>query len=119
MTIRVYGENGGFQWAQMEPNTLNVKWLDKPSEIRRTGVGPLYSETEAHTRIPAGHPEGYLEAFANIYRNVAKCIQARIDGEEVDPIFMDFPTVEDGVRGMQFIDRVIESGKSSDKWVKV
>ena len=119
LTIRVYGEKGGFQWAQMEPNTLNVKWLDKPSEIRRTGVGPLYPETEAHTRIPAGHPEGYLEAFANIYRNVAKCIQARIDGEEVDPIFMDFPRVEDGVRGMQFIDRVIESGKSSDKWVKV
>jgi predicted dehydrogenase len=119
LTIRVYGEKGGFQWAQMQPNTLNVKWLDKPSEIRRTGVAPLYPETEAHTRIPAGHPEGYLEAFANIYRNVAKCIQARIEGKELDPIYSDFPTVKDGVRGMQFIDKVIESGKSNEKWVTV
>ena len=119
LTIRVYGEKGGFQWSQMEPNTLNVKWLDKPSEIRRTGVGPLYPETEAHTRIPAGHPEGYLEAFANIYRNVAKCIQASIDGTAVDPIFTDFPNVEDGVRGMQFIDKVIESGQSDQKWIKM
>jgi len=119
LTIRIYGEKGGFQWAQMEPNTLNVKWLDKPSEVRRTGVGPLYPETEAHTRIPAGHPEGYLEAFANIYRNVAKCIQANIDGVEVDPIYTDFPSVDDGVRGMLFIDKVIESGKSNQKWIKM
>lgn len=119
LTIRVYGEKGGLQWSQMEPNSLNVKWLDRPSEIRRTGVGPLYPESEAHTRIPAGHPEGYLEAFANIYRNVAKCIQAREDGVEVDPIYEDFPSVEDGVRGMHFIDKVIESGGSDVKWVEM
>jgi len=119
LTIRVYGEIGGLSWSQMEPNSLIVRWLDKPTEIRRTGVAPLYPEAEAHTRIPAGHPEGYLEAFANIYRNVAKCIQARIDGIEVDPIYTDFPTVEDGVRGMHFIDKVIESGNSSEKWIKL
>jgi len=119
LTIRVYGEKGGLQWAQMEPNTLIVKWLDKPTEIRRTGVGPLYPESEAHTRIPAGHPEGYLEAFANIYRNVAKCIQARVEGKQVDPLYYDYPSVEDGVRGMHFIDKVIESGKSDEKWVKM
>ncbi len=119
LTIRVYGEKGGLQWSQMEPNSLNVKWLDKPSEVRRTGVAPLYPESEAHTRIPAGHPEGYLEAFANIYRNVAKCIQARILGKDVDPLYNDYPSVEDGVRGMHFIDKVIESGKSDDKWIKM
>jgi predicted dehydrogenase len=119
LTIRVYGEKGGFQWSQMEPNTLNVKWLEKPSEVRRTGVGPLYPETESHTRIPAGHPEGYLEAFANIYRNIAKCIQANIAGSAVDPIYTDFPKVDDGVRGMQFIDKVIESGQSNQKWIKM
>lgn len=119
LKIRVYGEKGGLEWAQMQPNSLIVKWLDKPTEIRRTGVSPLYPETEAHTRIPAGHPEGYLEAFANIYRNVAKCIQARIDGVEIDPLYLDYPSVEDGVRGMQFIDKVIESGESDVKWVKV
>lgn len=120
LNIRIYGEKGGLKWSQMEPNTLKVSWLDKPTELRRTGVGPLYPESEAHTRIPAGHPEGYLEAFGNIYRNVAKCIQARVDGEEVDPIYTDFPTVADGVRGMKFIDKVIESGNTEDvKWVSM
>ncbi|MDF1694278.1 MAG: Gfo/Idh/MocA family oxidoreductase [Saprospiraceae bacterium] len=119
LTIRVYGEKGGLHWSQMEPNSLIVRWLDKPTEIRRTGVGPLYPESEAHTRIPAGHPEGYLEAFANIYKNVAKCIQARIANTEVDPIHNDFPTVSDGVRGMLFIDKVIESGKSDKKWISM
>ena len=117
--IKVYGEKGGLEWYQMHPNTLTVKWLDKPMEVRRTGVGPLYPLAEANTRIPAGHPEGYLEAFANIYRNVAKCIQARLAGTEVDDIYTDFPTVADGVRGMIFIDKVIESGSSDQKWIQL
>ena len=119
LKIRVYGTNAGIEWHQMEPNTLIVKHGDKPTEIYRTGVGELYPESAAHTRIPAGHPEGYLEAFANIYRNFAKCVQARIDGVTVDPVYDDFPTVEDGLRGMQFIYKVIESGKSDQKWVKM
>jgi len=117
LSIRVYGEKGGLEWHQMEPNSLVVKWLDKPKEILRTGVGDLYPEATSHTRIPAGHPEGYLEAFANIYRNFAKCVQARIDGVEVDPIYKDFPDVNDGVRGMEFIYKVIESGESEKKWI--
>ena len=119
LKIRVYGTNAGIEWHQMEPNTLIVKHGDKPTEIYRTGVGELYPESAAHTRIPAGHPEGYLEAFANIYRNFAKCVQARIDGVTVDPVYDDFPTVKDGLRGMQFIYKVIESGKSDQKWVKM
>lgn len=117
LNIRVYGEKGGLEWRQMEPNTLVVKWLDKPTQYYRTGVGQLYPETRAHTRIPAGHPEGYLEAFANIYRNFAICVRARFEGEEPDPMYTDFPTVHDGVRGMRFIERVIASGKSKQKWV--
>jgi predicted dehydrogenase len=117
LNIRVYGEKGGLEWRQMEPNTLIVKWLDKPTQHYRTGVGALYPEALAHARIPAGHPEGYLEAFANIYRNFAKCIKARLAGQDPDPVYMDFPTVYDGVRGMQFIEKVIESGKSNKKWV--
>ena len=119
LKIRVYGTNAGIEWHQMEPNTLIVKHGDKPTEIYRTGVGELYPESAAHTRIPAGHPEGYLEAFANIYRNFAKCVQARIDGVTVDPVYDDFPSVKDGLRGMQFIYKVIESGKSDQKWVKM
>lgn len=118
LNIRVYGELGGLQWHQQEPNTLVAKWRDAPQQILRTGVGELSPESQAHTRIPAGHPEGYLEAFANIYRNVAKCIRARLEGTEVDAIYQDFPTVSDGVRGMQFIQKVVESSNSSEKWLR-
>lgn len=116
--IYVYGEKGGLEWRQMEPNTLWVKWLDKPTQMYRTGVGDLYPETQAHTRVPAGHPEGYLEAFANLYRNFAQCIKARLDGKDPDPVYTDFPGIEDGVRGMEFIYKVVESSKSEQKWIK-
>jgi predicted dehydrogenase len=116
LNIRVYGTKGGFHWFQMEPNSLYVKWLDKPQEVLRTGVGALYEESLAHARIPAGHPEGYLEAFANIYRNFAYCLQARLKGEAPNPIYMDYPTVEDGLRGMQFIEKVVASSNGDLKW---
>lgn len=119
LNIRVYGTKAGLQWHQMNPNSLVVKWLEKPKEILRTGVGNLYPESLAAARIPAGHPEGYLEAFANVYKNFAKCVQARLDGEEVDPIYQDFPTVKDGVRGMVFIEKVVASSASEEKWTKV
>lgn len=119
LNIRVYGTKAGLQWHQMLPNSLVVKWLDKPKEILRTGVGNLYPASLAATRIPAGHPEGYLEAFANVYRNFAKCVQARLDGVDVDPIYQDFPTVQDGVRGMLFIEKVVASSASEEKWTKV
>ena len=117
LNIRVYGTKGGLQWRQMEPNTLLVKWMDKPTQIYRTGVGELSPEANAHSRIPAGHPEGYLEAFANIYRNVAFCIQARLKGEKANPIYADFPTVSDGVRGMEFIGKLVESNEKGAAWV--
>lgn len=116
LNIRVYGTKGGFHWRQMEPNTLMVKWLDKPEQKRRTGVGELYPASTAHARIPAGHPEGYLEAFANIYRNFAHCVRARLAGVEPDPLLTDFPTVEDGLRGMKFIEKVVASSQSDTKW---
>ncbi|MCB0518121.1 MAG: Gfo/Idh/MocA family oxidoreductase [Saprospiraceae bacterium] len=118
LNIRVYGTRAGLQWFQMEPNTLYVKWLDKPMEVLRTGGSGLYEEAAAHTRIPAGHPEGYLEAFANIYRNFAFCLRARLEGKEAPAVYHDFPSVHDGVRGMQFIEKVIASGKSKKKWVE-
>jgi len=117
LNIRVYGEKGGLYWKQEEPNTLLVTRLDKPKEIYRPKITPLSPEANAHIRVPAGHPEGYLEAFANIYRNFALAVQARMAGEAPDPL-LDFPTVSDGVRGMRFIEKVIESGKSTAKWVK-
>ena len=116
LNIRVYGEKGGIAWRQMEPNTLTVIYQDKPSTIYRTGWAGLEREAIAHTRIPAGHPEGYLEAFANIYRNFAFCIQARSSGEEVDPLYTDFPSIEDGLRGMNFVEKVVAS---KGEWIKM
>ena len=116
LNIRVYGEKGGIAWRQMEPNTLTVMYQDKPSTIYRTGWAGLEREATAHTRIPAGHPEGYLEAFANIYRNFAFCIQARLSGEEVDPLYTDFPSIEDGLRGMNFVEKVVAS---KGEWIKM
>ncbi len=116
LNIRVYGTKGSLQWFQQEPNSLYVRWLDQPMQVLRTGVGELYPEAQAHTRVPAGHPEGYLEAFANIYRNFAICLQARLEGRQPDPLYTDFPTVDDGVRGMQFIYKVVESSNSDQKW---
>jgi predicted dehydrogenase len=117
LNIRVYGEKGGISWRQMEPNTLSVKWLDQPQQLLRTGFGALSPASLAHARIPAGHPEGYLEAFANIYRNFAKAVHAHADGQTPDPLY-DFPSIEDGIRGMKFIDTVVKSAKSNAKWTK-
>lgn len=114
--IRVYGEKGGLEWHQMEPNSLTTRWLDRPTQILRTGVGELYPAAQAAARIPAGHPEGYLEAFANIYKNFAHCLRAHLAGEEPEAVYQDFPTVQDGVRGMQFIERVVHSSASEEKW---
>lgn len=117
--IRVYGEKGGLEWQQMEPNTLILKWTDKPMQVLRTGTS-LGSKVAGHnTRTPGGHPEGYLEAFANIYRNFALTIRAKANSEEPTPEMLDFPGVEDGIRGMQFIDTVVSAGYNDEvKWVK-
>ncbi len=117
--IRVYGDKGGLEWSQVEPNTLIVKWPDKPMQVLRTGTS-LDSEIAAHnTRTPGGHPEGYLEAFANIYRNFSLTVRAKMNNEEPTAEMLDFPGVDDGVRGMQFIDTVVKAGYDDKmKWVK-
>jgi predicted dehydrogenase len=118
INIRVYGEKGGLEWHQLEPNTLTVREQNKQTVVYRTGVGELCASASAHTRVPAGHPEGYLEAFASIYRNVAICIEARWNGSTPDAAYQEFPGVDDGVRGMEFIYRVVESSKNQQKWLK-
>lgn len=117
LNIRIYGEKGGLEWHQQEPNSLVARQIDQSMQVIRTGVGDLYDSTQAHTRLPAGHPEGYLEAFANIYRNFALAIRAFSQPDSGEPNPFDFPTIEDGIRGMKFIHKVVESGKSDQKWV--
>lgn len=114
--IRVYGEKGGLEWKQEDANTLLVKWLDKPTEIYRAGTGYVSSYASHNSRTPAGHPEGYLEAFANLYRNFALTLRAKINGEQPKDEWLDFPGTEEGMRGMAFIENVVASGKSDAKW---
>ncbi len=114
--VRVYGEKGGLEWQQDNANTLLLKWLDKPAEILRTGAGYLSSYATHNARVPAGHPEGYLEAFANLYRNFALSIKADIAGKPAEKEWLDYPGIEEGIRGMAFVENVIASGKSDAKW---
>ncbi len=116
LRIRVYGENGGIEWQQSDANTLQVKWLNKPAEVWRTGSAYLSSYAQHNTRTPAGHPEGYLEAFANLYRNFALTVKAGLEGRVPEEEWLDFPGAEEGVRGMAFIEHVIRSGQSAEKW---
>ena len=116
LKIRIYGEKGSIEWAQHEPNTLLVKWLDKPTEIYRAGQPYLSDIAKHNCRTPGGHPEGYLEAFGNIYRNFAQSLMAKMNGEEPTKEMLDYPRADEGVRGMAFIDSVVASSKSNEKW---
>jgi len=116
--IRVYGEKGGLEWKQEDANTLLVRWLDKPTEIYRAGTGYVSSYASHNSRTPAGHPEGYLEAFANLYRNFTLTVRAKMNGEKPKDEWLDFPGVDDGIRGMAFIENVVASGKSDKKWTE-
>ena len=121
LNIRIYGEKGGLEWHQNEPNTLLVKWLDAPMQVYRTANGYLGKAALAAGRTPPSHPEGYLEAFANIYKNFANHIRARIEGRKLakDDLCLDYPKIEDGVRGMAFIEAVVKSSKANARWTKL
>ena len=114
--IRVFGEKGGLDWSHKEANTLYIKWQDKPTEIWRAGESYLGAAAKHNLRTPAGHPEGYLEAFANHYRNFAFCVRAKMNDENPKKEWLDFPGVEDGVRGMQFIEAILKNNNADTKW---
>lgn len=122
LAIEVHGEKGSLAWRQEYPNDLQVFPLDKPMELWRRGndyIGQMSKAAAAATRIPFGHPEAFLEAFANVYVNAAETMRAAIAGTKPDALALDFPTVEDGLRGMQFIEAVVKSGKANAKWTKL
>ena len=118
--VRAYGENGGLEWRQMEPNKLILRWGDKPMEELYMGSNEYLSDLALwNTRTPAGHPEGFIEAFANIYRNFALTVMSKLNGETPDSRILDFPTVYDGVRGMQFVETIVKAGNDEEtKWHK-
>ncbi len=116
LRLRIYGEKGGLEWSQQEPNTLWLKWNDRPTEMLRTGYGYLSALTTANTRTPNGHPEGYLEAFANIYMAFAEQVRVRTEGGELSERGLDMPGIKEAVRGMTFIETAVEASASDVKW---
>ncbi|AWM88520.1 Gfo/Idh/MocA family protein [Microvirga sp. 17 mud 1-3] len=119
LRIRVYGEKGGLEWHQENPNVLIHSPLgEAPRLIRRNGAGTM-KVAQAASRIPAGHPEGYLEGFAQLYRDVAEQIAARLEEREPDPFAMQVPTVEHGVRGVRFIEAAVRSSQRKAAWVSL
>lgn len=116
LSIHIYGEKGSIEWQQMEPNTLKVLWCEAPIQLFRTGGPGLYPEVQKRTRLPSGHPEGYIEAFANVYQNFALQLMGKKPKEGE---LKQFPDVDDGIRGMAFIEAVIASGKSNQKWYNI
>ena len=119
--ISVYGEKGGLEWHQVNPNILLLKQLGQPIKILKAGTDcPNLSESTLHNcRIPAGHPEGYIEAFANIYHNFALSIDCILNNKEPNSIYLDFPTISDGIKGMKFVKAVVESSENNSKWIKL
>ena len=119
LKLRVYGEKAGLEWTHTQPNTLLFKPLDEPAQIYRAGTGYLSETAQKFTRLPAGHPEGYIEAFANIYLEFHRAVRDHAHGEFTSDTDYDYPTVEDGVRGMAFIETMLQSANSETKWTKI
>jgi predicted dehydrogenase len=116
LRIRVYGTQGSLTWHQEEPNALVFKPLDGPFQVMTRGQPYLGDAAQRATRLPTGHPEAFIEAFANVYLGAAAAMRARREGREPDPLEADYPTVYDGARGVHFIEKTVESARSEQKW---
>ena len=119
LKIKVFGETGGIEWEQQEPNSLQFRSLDQPLQIFRTASSKVSDVANQVSRIPAGHPEGYLEAFATIYQKFSKVIRNRKENVKTENHDLDFPSIDEGIRGMAFIEKVIVSSKGEQKWIKL
>lgn len=117
LRVRIYGTKGSLEWAQEDPNYARISYLDKPTEIISRGRDDLYSHAQNYSRIPAGHPEGYFEAFANIYSTFITALNKKIAGESLSKEELDFPRVDEGVQGVKFIEKCVESSKKGAAWV--
>lgn len=119
LRLRIHGEKGGLDWSQVEPNTLTLRWLDRPAEIVRAGGPGLDASTMAQFRTPAGHPEGYIEAFANLYRNFGRAVSADATTPPPPGATDWFPGIVDGLRTMTFVEAMIENSAGAAKWTSL
>jgi predicted dehydrogenase len=118
LKIRVYGTKGSLTWQQEDPNYLIYKPAEGPMQVLKRGNAYLSEAAQRATRLPTGHPEAFIEAFANVYKNAADTIRAKLEGREATELERDFPTVHDGARGVHFIEKTVESASSDRKWTE-
>jgi len=117
LRVRIYGTKASLEWSQENPNYLKVSYLDKPTETVSRGRDELYPHAQGYSRIPSGHPEGYFEAFANIYSTFITALKKKISGEALSEDDLDFPGVEAGIQGVRFIERCVESSQKGAVWI--
>ncbi|MCK4495192.1 MAG: gfo/Idh/MocA family oxidoreductase, partial [Candidatus Aminicenantes bacterium] len=115
--VRIYGTKASLEWSQENPNYLKVSYLDKPTETVSRGRDELYPHAQGYSRIPSGHPEGYFEAFANIYSTFITSLKKKISGGALSENDLDFPGVEAGIQGVRFIERSVESSQKGAVWI--
>ncbi len=119
LRVRVFGSKGSIEWAQENPNYMTVASLEKPTQIMSRGRDAIYPIGESFSRIPAGHPEGYFEAFANVYKAFISYLTKTKNGEELLPEDLDFPGVAMGIDGVKFIEKCVESSAANAAWVSI
>ncbi|MEM7551336.1 MAG: Gfo/Idh/MocA family oxidoreductase [Bacteroidota bacterium] len=119
LSMRIYGDKASLEWRQMESEKLIIRYSDRPMKVLKAGTDQLSEIAQQNVRLPGGHPEGFNEAFANIYRNFAKTLITKRNGKQPTQVDLDFPKAEDGVRGMLFIEKALESNASGQKWVSL
>ena len=117
LRIKVFGSDGGLEWEQGMPNSLRHTRQFEPARILSRGLPGLSAAARHATRIPPGHPEGFHEAFGNIYSDASEAIAARLSGRQADPLSLDFPTIDDGVRGMKFVEAALQSRDQDGAWI--
>ncbi|MDH7512069.1 MAG: Gfo/Idh/MocA family oxidoreductase [Clostridiales bacterium] len=117
LRIRIYGTKASLEWCQEIPNSCRVSYLDRPSQVISRGRDKMYPQAQAYSRIPSGHPEGYFEAFANIYSTYIEALRDHLSGQPVSADEADFPDVEEGLRGVKFIEKCVESSRKGALWV--
>jgi predicted dehydrogenase len=119
LAVRIYGSKGSIRWRQEDPNYLEVSYLDKPSMKISRGRDTMKDRAESLVRVPAGHPEGYFEAFANIYKTFIDALVKKASGAELNEDDLDFPTPEAGAEGVRFIEKCVESSKKDAAWLEL
>ena len=119
LSLRVYGDKGSLFWRQEDPSTLIIRKLGKPAEIRRPAGSYLSKEATDHVRVAPGRPEGYIEALANIYNSFTDALCRVLSGKKVDEASVDYPTVQDGLEGVAFVEAVVKSSNAPEKWTAV